>query len=90
MTKIDIRFPDRGKPVRNDKTRASLHQSSQTPSGSLISVRVSMDDVASSKISIGGRQSITLRDTQKLLLPLGKIATILGDQSVIALRQTLE
>ena len=43
-----IRGSDRAEPMRDDKTRSSLS-----------SVRVSIELVASSRISIGGRHSIT-------------------------------
>ena len=54
-----IGLPDRGQTMGNDKAGTSLHHLLQRPPGSVISVRVSMEEVASSRISIGGRHSIT-------------------------------
>ena len=50
----------------------------------MISVLVSIEEVASSRISIGGRQSITRVMHSKLLLTLRKASAVLADHRVVA------
>ena len=56
----------------------------------LSSVRVSMEEVASSRISIGGERQHHAGDAQKLLLALADAAAVLADHRVVACGQTAD
>lgn len=75
--------------VGDDEDCTVVHQSVH-PAFDRFSVRVSMELVASSRISTGGLGDCRSCDCQQLALSLGQVRAVSGDYRIVAVRQMLD